>query len=63
MNWVYQQTPGPVEITDPLGRTTTLDYCDPVPMAQLPPNEQNRCYVVPLVSFTDPGRGAHRARI
>ncbi|HYI49538.1 MAG TPA: hypothetical protein VEX35_13855, partial [Allosphingosinicella sp.] len=54
LNWVYQQTPGPVEIIDALGRTTTLDYCDPIPMQQLPPEEQNRCVVVPLVSFTDP---------
>jgi RHS repeat-associated protein len=54
LNYVYQQTPGPVTITDPLGRTTTLDYCDPIPMQQLPANESNRCVVVPLVSFTDP---------
>jgi RHS repeat-associated protein len=54
LNWVYQQTPGPVRITDPLGRTTILNYCDPVPMANLPPGEMNRCVVVPLVSFTDP---------
>jgi len=54
MNFVYQQTPGPEAITDPLGRTTELDYCDPIPAAQLPPTEQNRCVVVPLVAFTDP---------
>ena len=54
LHYVYQQTPGPVSITDPLGRTTSLDYCDPIPMQQLPPDEGNRCAVVPLVSFTDP---------
>lgn len=53
-NWIYQQTPGPVRITDALGRTTTLNYCDPGPLANLPPQELNRCVVVPLVSFTDP---------
>jgi len=50
----YQQTSGPAEITDALNRITTLDYCDPVPMAQLPYTEHNRCIVIPLVSFTDP---------
>ena len=54
LNFTYQQTPGPVEIVDALGRTTIFDYCDPIPMAQLPAGEQNRCVVVPLVSFTDP---------
>ena len=54
LNYVYQQTPGPVEIVDALGRTTIFDYCDPLPMAHLPPRERNRCVVVPLVSFTDP---------
>jgi RHS repeat-associated protein len=52
--WTYQQTPGPVSITDALHRVTILDYCDPIPMQQLPWNESNRCVVVPLVSFTDP---------
>jgi hypothetical protein len=28
--------------------------CDPLPMAHLPAGEQNRCVVVPLISFTDP---------
>ena len=30
LHWVYQQTPGPVEIIDQLGRTTTFNYCDPI---------------------------------
>ena len=51
---VYQQTSGPVQITDALNRVTNLDYCDPIPMQQLPSTEHNRCIVVPLVSFTDP---------
>lgn len=51
---VYQQTPGPVQILDALGRSTTFDYCDPIPEATLPPSEDNRCIVVPLQSFTDP---------
>jgi RHS repeat-associated protein len=54
LHYVYQQTPGPVVIIDALGRTTNLDYCDPFAMAGFPPNEANRCAVVPLVSFTDP---------
>jgi RHS repeat-associated protein len=54
LHYVYQQTPGPVVIVDALGRTTNLDYCDPFAMAGFPPNEANRCAVVPLVSFTDP---------
>jgi hypothetical protein len=52
--WVYQQTPGPISITDSLGRTTTFEYCDPAVMAGLPNYYVNRCTVVPLVSFTDP---------
>jgi RHS repeat-associated protein len=51
---IYQQTPGPVAIADPLGRTTRFDYCDPVAMAGLPPQEDNRCIVLPAQSFTDP---------
>lgn len=62
LSYIYQQTSGPVQITDPLGRTTTLDYCDPIPMQQLPQNEPNRCVAVLLVSCTDP-EGAHHARI
>jgi hypothetical protein len=26
---VYQITPGPITVTDPLGKVTTYDYCDP----------------------------------
>jgi len=47
---VWQVTPGPVEVTDPLGRVTTSDYCDPNTMAQ-----SGGCLVSPLaVSVTDP---------
>jgi RHS repeat-associated protein len=50
---IRQLTPGPVEIIDPLGRTTRVDYCDPVAMANLP--GLNRCIVAPMpVSTTDP---------
>ncbi|NML05967.1 hypothetical protein [Sphingomonas sp. G-3-2-10] len=52
--YVYQQTPGPVSITDGVGRTTTFEYCDPIAAAGLPYYYVNRCMVVPLVSFTDP---------
>ncbi|HEX9964469.1 MAG TPA: hypothetical protein VGB04_05745, partial [Allosphingosinicella sp.] len=44
-NWTYQQTSGPVELTDPLGRTTTADFCDPV---------ATHCSVVRMQSSTDP---------
>ncbi len=53
-NPVYQRTPGPEEITDPLGRKTLMDYCDPGPMAGLPAWETNRCEVVPLHTSIDP---------
>ncbi|HEY7811311.1 MAG TPA: hypothetical protein VIA98_13150 [Allosphingosinicella sp.] len=52
--YTYQQTPGPVEIVDPLGRSTTFNYCNPVQMATLPVGWRDRCGVVPLESFTDP---------
>ena len=52
---VHQVTPGPVEVTDPLGRITATDYCDPDAMAGYPPNWQHRCLVTPMpVSTTDP---------
>jgi YD repeat-containing protein len=51
---VYQQTPGPVEINLPMGRTTTFDYCDRVTAAGLPAPVVFRCTVGPLQSFTTP---------
>jgi RHS repeat-associated protein len=52
MNWVYQQTPGPVQIVDQLGRTTNLDYCDPIPMQAI-----GQCDVYRLEAYTDPTGG------
>ncbi|MEA3037162.1 MAG: hypothetical protein QOH04_2939, partial [Sphingomonadales bacterium] len=52
---VYQVTPGPVTVTDPLNRVTTYDYCDPFAAQNLPPGELDRCVVTPMpVSTTDP---------
>lgn len=52
---VHQMTPGPVTITDQLGRTTHFDYCDPYAATHLPAGELNRCVVTPMpVSMTDP---------
>jgi hypothetical protein len=52
----YQITPGPIAVTDEIGRTTITDYCDPYAAANLQPNEQNRCIVGPVpFSTTDPG--------
>jgi RHS repeat-associated protein len=48
LHYVYQQTPGPVSISDELGRVTTFNYCDPVVMAQT-----FHCAVYPLIDFTD----------
>jgi hypothetical protein len=45
-NIVYQQTSGPVEIVDPLGRVTLNDYCNP--------NSNRGCFVDILHSYTDP---------
>ena len=42
----YQQTSGPVQITDELDRTTSFDYCTP--------GSTTGCYVDLLQSFTDP---------
>jgi YD repeat-containing protein len=51
----YQITPGPVAVTDPLGRTTSYNYCDANAMANLPAGEINRCVVTPMpISTTDP---------
>ncbi|HEX8480612.1 MAG TPA: hypothetical protein VF650_01775, partial [Allosphingosinicella sp.] len=52
--FTYQQTPGPVEITDPLGRTTTMDYCDEATAAGLPAGEIDRCSVTRMQSSVDP---------
>ena len=53
---VWQVTPGPVEVTDPLNRVTIYDYCDPYAMANLPPNTAGgTCIVTPMaVGVTDP---------
>lgn len=51
---VYQTTPGPVQVVDPLGNTTHFNYCDPAVAAGLPPQYQDRCAVIPLVDSTDP---------
>jgi RHS repeat-associated protein len=52
---VHQVTPGPVEVTDPLGRVTTTDYCDPWLMANAPSGWLHRCMVMPAAaSTTDP---------
>jgi YD repeat-containing protein len=45
----YQQTSGPVSILDPLGRTTTSNYCDPYAASMQPAN----CSVTLLQDFTD----------
>ncbi len=51
----YQVTPGPVEIRDPLGRTTTMEYCNQQALATLPSTYANRCYVEQnVVHYTDP---------
>jgi hypothetical protein len=34
---IFQTTPGPVEMTDPLGRVTRWDYCDPNALAAFLP--------------------------
>lgn len=51
---VYQITPGPARIVDPLGRETLIDHCDPNAMANLPPQEHHRCLVTMKQSQTDP---------
>lgn len=52
-HFIYQPTPGPSEITDPLNRTTQLNYCDPIVEAGLSSNHRDRCAVVPMVSYVD----------
>ncbi len=50
-----QITPGPVEIIDPLGRSWTMNYCDPVIEAGLPATDiYDRCVVTQLQYFIDP---------
>lgn len=44
----YQISPGPIRVTDALGRVTITDYCDPNAMANLPPYEHHRCLVWPV---------------
>jgi RHS repeat-associated protein len=51
---VYQLTPGPERIVDPLQRVTAMDYCDPNAAAGLLPGARNRCLVVRLQKMTDP---------
>ncbi|MBO9711434.1 hypothetical protein [Sphingomonas sp.] len=52
-NVSYQITPGPATVTDPLGRTTTFDYCDPT--VSFPEYEPFTCLSIGLVqSWTDP---------
>jgi hypothetical protein len=50
----FQVTPGPVSIVDPLGRTTSYDYCDAYLAQALPASDQDRCVVAQLQSYTDP---------
>ncbi len=51
---VYQVTPGPARIVDPLGRTTTSNYCDANAAANLPPYIYQRCLVTLLQEQTSP---------
>jgi YD repeat-containing protein len=47
LNEVFQMTAGPTQVIDPLGRTTTANYCDPA--------ATNGCVTDPApVSMTDP---------
>jgi hypothetical protein len=50
----YQVTPGPVEVTDALGRTTTYDYCDPGFTPTPNVDIGDTCLVDQLHSYTDP---------
>ena len=50
----FQQTSGPVTVTDPLNRTTKFHYCDLNAEANLPPTYHNRCYVTQLQWMLDP---------
>ncbi|MBV8685927.1 MAG: RHS repeat protein, partial [Alphaproteobacteria bacterium] len=53
--YVYQQTPGPVAVSDALGRATVFAYCDGAAMASADWQERHRCIVLPSAqSFTGP---------
>jgi YD repeat-containing protein len=52
MNYIYQQTPGPAKIVDPLGHETVMDYCDPLLLSSPPP--YGGCAVYPLQWSVDP---------
>lgn len=54
---IYQITPGPISVTDELGRTTTYEYCDPAIAAGLPATAVDRCVVLRLRNYTDPENG------
>lgn len=50
-NLSYQVTPGPILVTDPLGRSTAFDYCD---TSFSPPEfDQYKCLVSQIRSTTD----------
>lgn len=51
---IFQVTPGPVEVIDPLGRVWKNHYCDPNTEAGLPANQFHRCLVTTLQWSTDP---------
>ena len=53
----YQQTSDPATITDPLGRTTINNFCDPNAAAGYPATWQNRCLVSLLQWTQDPEGG------
>jgi len=50
---MWQVTPGPAAVVDPLGRTTTSNYCDRQVWNALA-GQQQRCLVTMLQSFTEP---------
>src|SRR3569623_1965515 len=56
-NRVYQQTQGPIQVIDPLGRSNTADYCDPIPMADGPSWWHSRSIPEQVQSYTDPEGG------
>lgn len=51
---IFQVTPGPVEVIDPLGRVWKNHYCDPNTEAGLPISQRHRCLVTTLQWSTDP---------